>query len=623
MQRFGFFLMLFAIIACVPACKKDSGPTESSNSALTEQEKQAIIQTYQTIAATADTILLGNNPIAGFQALLASYRSASNVEDARVTDDALYVKFKKFGTLSWYVAPGVTIPPYGRPVTMTSQKRNQIARSLSKSAALTVCLINQLSTDEGRTSYTDYFSTLKTDFEQAGFTVTTINGPQANINFFKTRLKEFGVIFLIAHGDYDAQNDLTWICTGQELTGNEAERMNQLLPYLDDVTAGKISAGGFQETRNGQRRTTDVFKVSNRFFEANYATGDFQNSVIYLSTCQGMRDADIDMAKTFQRKGAGIVIGWTQKHEIGPHTGKLLFSFLLCGSNVTEVMQSLPRESKSAVYQGVRADLTYYPTTAGNTRLVPGRRTPFNLTRPLKDSTYTMRNLILQGNIIDGERIIGGLLELNGIATDLVIQANGFSQPILLKSGRNTVHISSCTRLRNGTLAASDTSFDCTGNFGLLDLFTELRWNTDRSDVDFHLLPPGATFPGSFWTTADCYYGNRTPSWGGFLDVDDVDGRGPEHITIPTVSSMGTYRLFVHYYDAHGAGTTDAFVTISVRNGPDQQVGPLRMSLSASRGGDVWEVCTIDYPTGTITPVEVLRRLPGEATASLFRERKK
>ena len=95
------------------------------------------------------------------------------------------------------------------------------------------------------------------------------------------------------------------------------------------------------------------------------------------------------------------------------------------------------------------------------------------------------------------------------------------------------------------------------------------------------------------------------------MDVDDVDGIGPEQITIPRVTVDGVYSLFVHYYAAHGAGPTAAFVTVSVRNGQYEKFNNLALSRSASRGGDVWEVCTITYPAGTITRVMTKRPLPG------------
>ena len=80
--------------------------------------------------------------------------------------------------------------------------------------------------------------------------------------------------------------------------------------------------------------------------------------------------------------------------------------------------------------------------------------------------------------------------------------------------------------------------------------------------------------------------------------MDDVDGWGPEHITVENVSILGTYRLFVHYYDDDSQGGLDAFVSVSVKNGPISNFGPFDLTASGPGRGDVWEVCRINFPGG-------------------------
>jgi len=106
----------------------------------------------------------------------------------------------------------------------------------------------------------------------------------------------------------------------------------------------------------------------------------------------------------------------------------------------------------------------------------------------------------------------------------------------------------------------------------------ELAWNTNYTDVDFHLLAGAGV-----WNSAgadDCYYSERNPLWGNLSDVnddpgldrDDVDGYGPEQINIKTpqrTDGVGTYaytvpyEIGVFYYDEHlYSGTTYAVVKI-------------------------------------------------------------
>ncbi|MFT5435214.1 MAG: hypothetical protein ACI9OJ_005931, partial [Myxococcota bacterium] len=86
-----------------------------------------------------------------------------------------------------------------------------------------------------------------------------------------------------------------------------------------------------------------------------------------------------------------------------------------------------------------------------------------------------------------------------------------------------------------------------------LGITIRLSWDANFTDVDSHLLNPGGTL---FDCTTDCFFGNPAPDWGTagawqddpFLDLDDVDGYGPEHINL-TEPQPGVYRYVVHYWD--------------------------------------------------------------------------
>ena len=86
-----------------------------------------------------------------------------------------------------------------------------------------------------------------------------------------------------------------------------------------------------------------------------------------------------------------------------------------------------------------------------------------------------------------------------------------------------------------------------------IGLTIKLTWDTDETDVDSHFIAPNGTF---FDCDLDCHYQNPAPDWGvqgdwlddPFLDVDDVDGYGPEHVNI-SEPEPGTYTFILHYYD--------------------------------------------------------------------------
>jgi hypothetical protein len=70
-----------------------------------------------------------------------------------------------------------------------------------------------------------------------------------------------------------------------------------------------------------------------------------------------------------------------------------------------------------------------------------------------------------------------------------------------------------------------------------------LIWDSD-ADLDLHVIEPGGS---------EIYWEARNAKKGGELDVDDVDGQGPENIYWKKgVGPSGDYQWWVHYYGGLG-----------------------------------------------------------------------
>jgi hypothetical protein len=137
-----------------------------------------------------------------------------------------------------------------------------------------------------------------------------------------------------------------------------------------------------------------------------------------------------------------------------------------------------------------------------------------------------------------------------------------------------------------------------------IGLTIKLSWDEDLSDVDSHLIAPGGDL---FSCETDCFYSNPSPDWGiggqweddPFLDVDDVDGYGPEHINI-SEPAIGTYTYVVHYFDdtyldSSGTGTNASVEVLSFGQ-TIAQFGPVYLD-STNR---TWDVFTIQWPTKSV-----------------------
>jgi len=161
---------------------------------------------------------------------------------------------------------------------------------------------------------------------------------------------------------------------------------------------------------------------------------------------------------------------------------------------------------------------------------------------------------------------------------------------------------------QNGKL---EPSLGETDNFKPSDdmaLHIQLRWPTLGADVDLHLIRPN----GQMWSGDDCYFANMNPDWGMLgvscddprLDIDCITQCTVENIRLSSLES-GTYSVKVHYYWDHDLGPTTPSVTVWLQR-VKYSFGPQILT-----DGQVWDVCTIEWPSGAVTP-------GGSVTSSSF-----
>ena len=134
-----------------------------------------------------------------------------------------------------------------------------------------------------------------------------------------------------------------------------------------------------------------------------------------------------------------------------------------------------------------------------------------------------------------------------------------------------------------------------------LGLSIKLSWDTDSTDVDSHLVEPGGTL---FDCNTDCFFANPSPDWGvagdwkddPFLDLDDVDGYGPENINL-TEPQSGVFTYTVHYWDDTWEGSspqsTNATVELYNYGTKIAEFGPVGLD-STNR---TWDVFTVEWPS--------------------------
>lgn len=124
------------------------------------------------------------------------------------------------------------------------------------------------------------------------------------------------------------------------------------------------------------------------------------------------------------------------------------------------------------------------------------------------------------------------------------------------------------------------------------------------TDVDLHLLHPNGCWEDETW---DCHYAAQDPTWaqasdsGGdpSMDLEDIDGAGPEIIRYDDPIDGLTYRIGVHYYEAREFGPSTASVRIYI-DGEVAWEGARLLEAS----DDFWEVAAVAWPERDIRVID-------------------
>jgi len=186
------------------------------------------------------------------------------------------------------------------------------------------------------------------------------------------------------------------------------------------------------------------------------------------------------------------------------------------------------------------------------------------------DTIYT-RVITLTGEVESSEVLIKTIevfLENEKFSTNVDNEGN-FSLEISLNVGEQTFRF--VTKDSHGNII-SPNNMD-TDPFSLIvDLDTSvmlvtLTWDKYDTDLDLYVIDPMGDY--------SCYY-NKNTADGGELDIDIIEGYGPEHWTLSSNDiirwNQEYYTVRVHYYNDHGNGGTNFKLSVLLYEGSNREV---------------------------------------------------
>ncbi len=198
----------------------------------------------------------------------------------------------------------------------------------------------------------------------------------------------------------------------------------------------------------------------------------------------------------------------------------------------------------------------------------------------------TSRVVVVAGQVANPALTLAHLVVNNDLdqVYDVHLDHGIFGEVIILEGAAEPQTISLALVAESGSLRAEDTA-SFLANFQPAGLRVTLFWDTNGTDVDLWVTDPDGE---------KCYFAHTTTASGLALDVDDVNGYGPENITCLT-PPPGEYLVQVHYYSDHDSdqaiGSNCDIVIRLNENTPDELVAHYTGFLGDT--GDLWTVATV------------------------------
>jgi uncharacterized protein YfaP (DUF2135 family) len=607
MKRMIKWCLLLALYCWLFGCGGGGSDGAHSGSLLTAKQIEEIENSSKSIT---DKLSTAAEP--GSETALNDAKSFAltlpNVQSADLIEGNLVVKYKGAGREIWLENSPTSTMPADIPELQALASKSALAKAKAIQAPvgnLNAVLINTLSEDPGFSDANQSFAGMKSVLEGIGYNVKSLDGPEASPDNM-AKLSEYSVLVLNAHGGFvkNENNEEIYVTsTGKEWDYTDTTK------WLDDTTVKVTVRWGAGLQRVFPNKS--LYGVTGKFWKNAYGNDHFTRALFFNGACSGAKTASF--RNDLSEIGIVAYTGWTNTTSKSSAATWRIIALMAGGKSLQEAVDLLPDDYKTESVSEhwwnpllVTSSLWFGPDNEKSITLaaINPSHPEITIDTPTNGISVADRRCVVTGRITPNTGYSFANIMVNGQSELLSINSDGsFDQAVGLRAGDNVITIST-----RGDVEYQK-SVTVTGVFSSDILFTSLWWNTDLSDIDLHLVP----IEGANGARDECFFGNMISTWGATLDVDDVDGFGPEHITARTLPP-GKYLLYVHYFATHGqTAPTTVNVAVSVQ-GQQSIIFSLNGDRRMLNQGDVWRVCTIEFTSGAIQTLDEF--LPDNRTVS-------
>lgn len=321
-----------------------------------EEEMEIAIQNLERVEEAMSPLFLASENAEELAQHLDEIKAMEGVEDAWVGEDAatLWIQIEKGGKVVYHYLPDIT-PPSDLSILVENLKSFQSFRKTVDNPICTnnnFCIINQVSNDERFIYAKIMINELETAYKCKNFTVKKINSEDFTLDFIKSELSNYGIIFLITHGVLD-NNGKHWLLTG--LQRNYLTAACTKL-WHDDTVILDFS----KERRFGEDVEIGYIAIGEEFLQhPDYLLNLPSNSILFNTACHSLEN-NPGLWNVLKNKKLGSYLGFDDINSIGVKAGVAFFENMLAGMTVSEAFNALPASLKNE--EGVHNNKKYDAT---------------------------------------------------------------------------------------------------------------------------------------------------------------------------------------------------------------------------------------------------------------------
>lgn len=345
--------------------------SEIDSIAFTKYDEAIVKENVQKAMTSIMPSLNNCESIADAEKIMDQLKESEKITDVRSDGEQLYVDIEKYGTISFdfgdHHHSNNTRTAYEDIEKQISQLSQ--AKKLLKpdDNPLKIVIANQAQYDLDKDYVDDNIDKLRGLFYDCNI---VIDKKLPSIDFYKSDMFDYDVVFLITHGGYDPETGKHNLRTSDEWAMIEKNSNSDEQPDysasmkkgLDDIiekyhsSNQQIYANFRTEQRNGDYYWILNAVISESFFDRNgVADKAFPNdrSMLFNAACHSLQGND-NLAMYLRQRNLGTYIGYDESNSIGDLGGYYYLLHLLYGQSTAGAFNNIPEKYCSEIVGGGR-----------------------------------------------------------------------------------------------------------------------------------------------------------------------------------------------------------------------------------------------------------------------------